>query len=329
VRPGGTDPLRIGVLGAASITPAALLGPAAEVDAIEVVSIAARDRSRAEEFAAEHGIPEVDPTYDALLARTDLDAVYLPLPAHLHADWTLRALDAGKHVLCEKPMAMDAREAVEVTEAARASGLILMEGFHYRYHPLIERAVSISRSGGLGRIEELRIAVDWPANPAQAVYWDRALGGGNLRHAGCYAIHLARTVMGGEPVVLSAHAEWARGVDTAIVVELGFPGGVRAHISSSMTSERIDFGATVRGSLGELSLDNFIGPHAATLTVDTEDGRTSETFGPPSSFVSQLIAFADAVATGIPPLTSGADLVGNAAAIDAILECAEKMPPPG
>src|SRR5262249_47821861 len=135
---GGTamSPLRIGVLGAARIVPMALIKPARQVPDVEVTAIAARDRARAEKFAAEHGIGTVHDSYDALLADDRLDAIYVPLPNGLHAPWTLRALEAGRHVLCEKPFTANAEEARQVADAAARTGRTVMEAFHYRYHPL-------------------------------------------------------------------------------------------------------------------------------------------------------------------------------------------------
>jgi predicted dehydrogenase len=128
--------LRIGALGAATITPMALLRPSRKANGVSVTAVAARDRSRAEKFARKHAIEKVHAGYDALLADPDVDAIYNPLPNALHAEWTLRALDAGKHVLCEKPFASNAAEAQKVHEAAEANDRIVMEAFHYRYHPL-------------------------------------------------------------------------------------------------------------------------------------------------------------------------------------------------
>src|SRR2546422_5295627 len=129
------DPLRFGILGAARIAPMALVRPAQRVPEASVLAVAARDPERARRFAARHGIPRVHPSYDALLADPEIDAIYNPLPNALHAPWTIRALAAGKHVLCEKPFAANAAEAGGMARAAERSGRGLMEAFHSRYHP--------------------------------------------------------------------------------------------------------------------------------------------------------------------------------------------------
>ena len=145
-------PLRIGILGAARIAPMALCRPAREVEGVEVVAIAARDAARAQQFAAKHGIAKVHASYDALLADDAIDAIYNPLPNGLHAEWTIRALEAGKHVLCEKPIASNAAEAAQMAEAAERTGRVLMEAFHWRYH----RLAALMREVVLTEVGEFR-----------------------------------------------------------------------------------------------------------------------------------------------------------------------------
>src|SRR5205823_1392444 len=149
------DRVRIGTLGAARITPAALIKPAKETPEVDVVAAAARDEARAEKLAARHGIGRVHASYDALLADPEVDAVYNPLPNALHAEWTIKALEAGKHVLCEKPFTSNAAEAELVAKTAEATGLVVMEAFHWRYHPLAARVLDIVGSGELGELRRV------------------------------------------------------------------------------------------------------------------------------------------------------------------------------
>src|SRR3954449_1959347 len=155
-------PLRIGVLGAARIAPAALVRPAKHVPDVTVAAIAARDPARAQKFANKHGIAKTHTSYAALIDDPDINAVYIPLPNGLHAAWTLRAIAAGKHVLCEKPFTSNEKEAREVADAAATSGLVVMEAFHYRYHPLAERMRGIVHGGELGEIREVQTAMCFP-----------------------------------------------------------------------------------------------------------------------------------------------------------------------
>ena len=141
-RGGGT--VQFGILGAAGIAARALVAPAREVAQAEVVAIAARNQASADMFARQHGIPTAYESYAALLADPSVDAVYVPLPNALHGSWTLRALEAGKHVLCEKPFAANVSEAERVAAAAASAGLVVMEAMHYRYHPLVRRMTSLN-----------------------------------------------------------------------------------------------------------------------------------------------------------------------------------------
>src|ERR1700737_102197 len=154
--------IRMGVLGAAKIVPSALIKPARANPDVEVVAVAARDPQRAAAFAAKHGIPTVHPTYEALLADDSLDAVYVPLPNALHGLWTIAALEAGRHVLCEKPFTANAVEAQLVADAAASSGLVVMEAFHWRYHPVAARMVEIVRGGELGELRRIETAMCFP-----------------------------------------------------------------------------------------------------------------------------------------------------------------------
>ena len=143
--------LAIGILGAAKIAPAAVVKPARELDGVRIAAVAARDVGRARAFATKHAVPTVHDSYEALLADPDIDAVYNPLPNGLHAGWTLAAIEAGKHVLCEKPFTSNAEEADQVKAAADASGLVVTEAFHWRFHPLADRMLEKSPAASWAR----------------------------------------------------------------------------------------------------------------------------------------------------------------------------------
>ncbi len=164
------SPLRIGLLGAARIAPFALLSPARQVPQVQVAAIAARDSERAGAFAKKHGVPRVLGSYAALIDDPAIDAIYNPLPNALHAEWTLRALAAGKHVLCEKPFTANAAEAERVAEAAAGAGRVCMEAFHYRYHPLAEHIVALVRSGELGAVRRIETFINPDHDPTGAGY---------------------------------------------------------------------------------------------------------------------------------------------------------------
>ncbi len=165
--------------------------------------------ARADQFAAKHGIARVHDNYDELIADPDLDAVYNPLPNGLHAQWTIAALDAGKHVLCEKPFTSNAKEAEAVAAAADRTGLVVMEAFHYRYHPLAHRMREIVDSGELGTIRHVDTALCFPLPKFSDIRYQYDLGGGALMDAGSYTVHMARLLGGEEPEVVRRAGEAA------------------------------------------------------------------------------------------------------------------------
>src|SRR5213080_4382910 len=191
-------PLRVGILGAARIAPMALVKPARRVPEATVLAVAARDPERARRFAARHGIPRVHQSYDALLADPEIDAVYNPLPNALHAPWTIRALAAGKHVLCEKPFAANAAEAEEMARAAERAGRVLVEAFHWRYHPLFARVRAILDAGEIGQVRHLEAHFCIPLPLPNDIRWRKDLAGGALMDTGCYTVSVLRHLAGAE-----------------------------------------------------------------------------------------------------------------------------------
>ena len=231
--------VRIGILGAANIAPMALTKPAKENAEVVVAAVAARDPSRARAFAAKHDIATVHESYEALIADPDLDAVYNPLPNGLHGRWTRAALAAGKHVLCEKPFTANAAEAREIAELAEQSDRVVMEAFHYRYHPLALRVEEIIASGELGKLKRVETAMCFPLPKFSDIRYNYALAGGATMDAGCYAVHMARTFGGGTPEVVSAQVKLRDPqIDRAMTAELRFPEGHTGRIRCSMWSSK-------------------------------------------------------------------------------------------
>jgi predicted dehydrogenase len=317
--------LRIGVLGAARIAPAALFGPAKASTEAEVTAVAARDPERARAFAAKHGIAKTYGDYAELLADPSIDAVYNPLPNGLHGRWTLAALAAGKHVLCEKPFTANASEARKVADVARESGLVVMEAFHYRYHPLFQRAVEIVKSGELGTLQRIETALCFPLPRFSDIRYNFDLAGGALMDAGCYAVHMARALGGSEPEVVSAQAKLrSPTVDRAMRAELRFDAGHTAKVTCSMwSSSLLRISARVVGDAGELRVLNPNSPQLGhRMTVRAGGNRRSERFERRPSYAYQLDAFVAAVQRGEPVLTSPEDSIANMAVIDGIYEAA-------
>ena len=228
--PADSSPLRIGILGAARIAPAAIIRPARLIPGVQVTAIAARDPDRGQRFAAQHRIPVAHASYADVIADSSIDAVYIPLPNSLHCEWTLRALEAGKHVLCEKPLAANAREAQHMAQVA-GRGLALMEAFHYRYHPLAARMRAIVAGGELGPLRRIETSMCIPLLRPNDIRFRFDLAGGAVMDAGCYAIHMARFLAGAEPTVLSAQARLrSPQVDRHMLARLSFPNSVTGRI---------------------------------------------------------------------------------------------------
>jgi predicted dehydrogenase len=326
------DRLRVGTLGAARITPDALIKPARRVPEVTVTAVAARNPDRARQFAARHGIAVVHDSYEALIADPEVDAVYNPLPNSLHAPWTLRAIAAGKHVLCEKPFTSNEAEAAEVAEAAKAAGLVVMEAFHYRYHPLARRMQQIVAGAGdaggggeLGALRHVEASLCFPVPRFSDIRYQFDLAGGATMDAGCYAINCLRLLGPGEPEVVSARARLhGPDVDRAMVADFRFPGGASGRIRTSLwSSQLLRISARAVGELGEMRVLNYLAPQAfSLLTVRSGASTRWERIRGEATYTYQLRAFAAAVLRGEPVITTPEDAVANMRQIDDVYRAA-------
>jgi predicted dehydrogenase len=313
--------IRFGILGAAKIAPMALIEPAASNPSVEVVCIAARDEGRAREFAEKHQIPKVLATYQDVIDDPEIDAVYIPLPIAAHADWSIKALKAGKHVLCEKSLASNHRQAQRMHDQALKNDRLLMDAFHYRYHPFFEAAVEVMESGVLGELQHVfanfQIQGPVPSDDIRRIY---AQGGGVLMDIGCYPVSWVRHLTGLEPTVSAASAVIdADDIDIEMTARLTLGGGVEADIRGSMAAEQ-SFKAEVivTGSLGKMILKNPLVPQLGhALILDLESGPETKTFTQRSTYAFQLDAFVAAVAEGGCVATDSEDGVKQMAVIDA------------
>ena len=326
------EPLRLGVLGAARIAGTAIVEPA-RLTGARLVAVAARDLDRAQTFAAEHGVEQVYESYPEVLADPMVEAVYNPLANSLHGPWNLAAIEAGKHVLTEKPSASNAAEAHAVRDAAVGAGVLFMEGFHYLYHPVAQRLLQIAGSGEIGELRRVEISMRMPAPADGDPRWSWELAGGSLMDVGCYGLHMHRALggfAGGEPTVTAARGgERGPGVDEWLDVELAFPNGVTGLVRSSMCFDTRDFSCRLIGTAGEAVAPSYVLPHLDDRVLLTVDGTTTEQeLGRRSSYAYQLEAFAAAVRGGDPVLTGSDDAVANAELIDAAYLAAGFEPRP-
>jgi len=320
--------IRIGLLGASRIARGAVIAPVRDNPDFEIVAVAARDPERARAYAAEQGVPTVADSYEALIRRDDVDLIYNALPPAGHRQWTIAALEAGKDVLCEKPFARNAAEARDMVAAAEASGRVLIEAFHYRFHNVMRAAVALAHEGALGRLRSLTAEFDAPIprTPGE-LRWSAEQGGGALMDLGCYPVHALRSIAGAEPEVVRAAGVFEDGVDAAMRADFAFPDGLTGAIACSMTAPGFNAKLTVVGEKGAMEIVNFLAPQFGCRFTTTIDGVTREHgVEGPSTYAAQLAHVAQVLAGKIPPLTGGADAVGNMATIDAIYAAAGREP---
>lgn len=318
--------LRIGILGAAGIAPQAIIRPAGRRDDILITAVASRSKRSAIAFARVNAIPVAHTGYQALLDDDSIDLVYNALPPSEHARWSIAALESGKHVLCEKPIAMNAVEAQEMAGVAARTGRRLIEAFHDRYHPLSEYLLGVRASGELGQLlfVDASFRVTIPFDPT-SIRHDPAVGGGALMDLGCYPVHWVRFFTGEEPeVVKASYHPNALGADETIEAALRLPSGLEATILASM-AEKEPFAASlaVRGTRGTLEVDNPVLPHNGhSVRITTHGVPRTLTIGGAETYDYQLEAVVNAIRTGAPLPTESEDFVANMRTIDAIYRAA-------
>jgi predicted dehydrogenase len=244
--------LRIGILGAARIATPFIAGTRLSSQ-VEVVAVASRAPDRAKAFAEAQAVPRAL-SYEQLLAAKEIDAVYIPLPNSLHAPWSIAALRAGKHVLCEKPLALSEAEAIEMFAVAETEGKVLLEGYPFLFQPQtleIERRI---HAGEIGRVQTIFATCGFTLNNPDDFRLDPAMGAGALLDAGCYPVSLIRQIVGTRPVHVTATARWARGVDQTLAATLEFSNGTIAQLSCSFATGLVRT-AVIAGSEGVIETD--------------------------------------------------------------------------
>lgn len=295
--------------------------PAQRMPDVQITAIAARDPVRARAFAAKYQIPQIHETYAALIADPTLDAIYNPLPNSLHYEWTVRALRAGKHVLCEKPLAANATEAANMVKVANETKRVLVEAFHYRYHPLAMRMKEIVEHGELGKIRHLEAHFCTALLRRHDIRYRYELAGGATMDLGCYTINQLRYLAGAEPEVIRAQAKtFSPQVDRWMEADFRFADGRTARMTVSFFSTSLlRIQTIVKGDQGELCVLNPVLPHFFNyLTVRNAQGKRSERIKGESSYTYQLRAFIKAVRGATPIPTPAIDAIANMQLIDAI-----------
>jgi D-xylose 1-dehydrogenase (NADP+, D-xylono-1,5-lactone-forming) len=318
------QPLRLGLLSTAKIT-GAIIGGARVADGAEVVAVASRDRARGEAFAAENEIGRAHGSYDDLLADEDVEAVYVPLPNSLHLPWTVRALEAGKHVLCEKPLSRRVADVEQAFDVAERTGRLLMEGFMWRYHPATELVQRLIASGEIGALRVVRAAFGFSLDPgADNVRWSGELEGGALMDVGCYCVSALR-LLAGEPTRVSAErVDGGSGVDARMAGVLRFGGDVLGTFDCAFDVP-YRAGIEVVGETGTIvSLDPWHGGSPAVRILRPDVDPVDLPVEAANPYGRELDDFARAVREGGSPRLGREDAVGQARVIEALYRAADE-----
>ncbi len=317
--------LRWGIMSTANIGRAAVIPAIAASSNGRVVAVASRDEARASDFAAANEIPHAHASYDALLEDPDVDALYIPLPNSLHLEWTIRAMEAGKHVLCEKPLALTEAECQRMCAVSDDTGMRLMEAFMYRFHPRTQRVLERVRGGHIGDLRLIRSCFTFRLTRSDNIRWDASLGGGALMDVGCYCVNVSRTMAGAEPIAAQATANWAKsGVDSEMIGTLRFPDGVLAHFDCSLSMERTEEYA-VAGTDGSLVVPHAFLPGTEDAPIHHQRGRaagTTELISGVDEYRLMVEHFAACVVEGRPFRYPAREAALNMRAIDALYRSA-------
>jgi len=313
--------MRLGLLSTARINDAILAG-ASESDRVEVVAVASRAVERAHAYAAEHGIPRSHSSYEMLFEDPDVDTVYVSLPNGLHHEWTMRALQAGKHVLCEKPYSRSPGDVEEAFDTAGRAGLVLMEAFMYRHHPQTQAIATLVREGALGRLLAVRSTFTFPLASLADVRAQPELAGGALMDVGCYCVNGSRLLAGEPETVFAEQLTGPTGIDMALFGTMRFPGDLVGQFEAS-------FVAPQRQSLevvGENAVLTATAPWRTDWPGEVRIARGDEservTVPNGNAYRLELENMADAIAGIAPPLLGRDDALGQARTIDALYRSA-------
>lgn len=317
-------PLRWGIVSTANIGRTVIPSIQASRNG-DVVAVASRDSETARAFASELSIPVHYGSYEALLEADDIDAVYIPLPNSLHREWSIRFMGAGKHVLCEKPLALSAAECAEMEAAATAESVVLMEAFMYRFHPRTEKVIALVRNNTIGPLRSLTATFTFALTRAGDIRREPALGGGSLMDVGCYCVNVARTLADAEPVEVQAMASWSdTGVDDQVAAALRFESGLIAQLECAITlPRRQQYQAAGPG--GYLAVASGFRPYGSEseIQVYTEGAEPSLHHFPADDEYRLMVEhFADCVLTGTKARYPVSEATGNMRVIEALYRAA-------
>jgi predicted dehydrogenase len=321
--------LNWGILGAARIN-RALISPLRISPRNRLLGVASRDGAHAQAYATENEIERSYEGYDALLADPDIDVVYIPLPNHMHVEWSIKAAAAGKHVLCEKPLALSVEDVDKVAEAAAKYGVVIAEAFMYRHHPQTLKVLDLIRTGAIGQFQFVRGGFTFFLNRPNNIRLKPEMGGGSIWDVGCYPISYARVAAGGSAPdeVFGWQVVGPSGVDVSFFGQMRFPGGIHAQFDSGFQStERMVMEFV--GTEGRITLTNAFKPDGKSQLYLRKGSEPAEILHFPDQdlYLGEVEDVHDAAVHGKPQRIPLSDTRHNIAAIRALIASAEKGAP--
>ncbi|MCJ7434958.1 MAG: Gfo/Idh/MocA family oxidoreductase [Anaerolineales bacterium] len=317
-----TQKLNWGLLSTAKINHA-LINPLTASPRTRLLAVASRSQSSADEYARKWKIPRAHGSYESLLADPEIDVIYNSLPNHLHTEWTIKALKAGKHVLCEKPLALTLSEMDAMITASKETGKILMEAFMYRHHPQTLKVKEIVESGKLGKLQFIRGSFTFTISREGDIRLKKEMGGGSIWDVGCYPINYARYVVGAEPLeVFGWQVTGLGGIDDSFVGQLRFKDGIHMQFDSGLKSPSRSY-IEIVGTQGTLSIPNPFKPNLGDK-IELQRGDEIEVIKIKGQelYLGEVDDMCDAILLGKTPRVSLADSSANTSAILALLESA-------
>ncbi len=322
-----TKSIRWGILSTANIGRAKVIPAIQNARNGQVVAVASRSLTKAQTFARALNIPTAYGSYEELIAAPDIDAIYNPLPNSEHAAWSIRCAEAGKPVLCEKPLARDAAEAQSIVDAFAARGILFAEAFMYRFHPQTRKVLALLAEGAVGAVQVIQAAFTFVISDENNIRLSKALAGGALMDVGCYCINVMRLITGEEPDRAQAAARFgaASRVDEQLAGVLEFPSGVLGHFDCGLRTYRTH-GYEIRGTAGRIRVDvGFTMPANAKTTINywgADQRHRKIKVGRADHYRLMVEDFAAALLEGRPPRFLPQDAVQNMQVIDQLLASA-------
>ena len=284
-------------------------------------AVASRNAESARAFADEWKIPVAYGSYEAMLRADDIDAVYIPLPNSLHAGWSIKAMEAGKHVLCEKPLGLTHAECLEMQAASEANDVRFMEAFMYRFHPRTEKVLEMIRDGVVGELKMIQSVFTFRLKNQDNIRLDPALGGGGLMDVGCYCVNISRTAAGAEPEEVQAMAiQSASGVDEMLAGSMRFANGVIASFQCGLNTHRRE-ACEIGGTEGYLKLNEAFLPGKGDVVIEEHrggDAPVMHTIAGVDEYQCMVEHFSDCILNGTEPRYSAEEAARNMRVIQAL-----------